>query len=88
MEFQKIKLVSKLNLPSDIIKKIIKDYFWYRKCFDCYQLFRPISCDDQCNSCQHWLCKEHSKRALMWGNYYRKQSNYRMCDQCCWWEIS
>ena len=87
MNFKKLLLLKKIKLPEDIIEKIKKDYFEYVMCIDCYRYFKSNTCH-KCNSCQKWLCETHSQRALKWGLYYRRVHCYRMCDQCCWWEIS
>jgi len=78
------ELINKLPLPDEIIRKI-NSYLSYYKCKDCYKLFPSSTCK-KCNSCNDWLCNIHSKRALIWGKYYRNY--YRICSQCCWGEIT
>ena len=81
-------LLFNLIFSKDIINKILKEYFFNIKCIDCNKTFLKKNTSSKCDSCKNWLCENHAQRALKWGSYYRNVSCYRMCDNCCWFEIS
>ena len=84
----KLLYLQKILLPNDIIQKIIIDHFSYVLCRECYKKkYNFMSCK-KCNICDGWLCNSHAERALKWGKYYHGKENYRMCDICCWNEIT
>ena len=56
------------------------------ECKDCYKNFNDFVF--KCNSCKKDICENCYKTGLIYGQKYRSKSNFSMCDQCCWWEIS
>ena len=72
---EKNDILINLGLPPEISQKIIKLSYNIETC-------------DYCIQNKTKLCNYHVNRAKGNSYYYRNSINKKMCDQCCWWEVS
>lgn len=74
-DLEKNKILINLGLPNEISEKIIK-------------LSNNLEICDYCINNHTKMCLDHCKRAIENSIHYRKNGDKKMCDRCCWWEIS
>ena len=74
-DLERSNILTFLGLPKEISQKIIKLSYNLELCDYCLE--NPTK-----------LCLYHTKIAKENSFHYRKNKNKKMCDQCCWWEIS
>ena len=58
------------------------------QCQECCKIFKDNNFMFKCNGCEKDLCFNCHQTALKYGKEYRHKSNFSLCDDCCWWEIS